>query len=319
MKKKRQQQIFLSSHFTSIDKKRDEFRTDLSAEPWRGGMSSISRVGSERGAAWSCGRLPPSETRHCEPTRSVPSGGAEERNLGFPSRWERINPKSKVKSGGTEGLRHPDANNPFYELRGPLALSGVLALQGRNRVPVMSYKRESRRHVKALTIMSQPGIQCCREGWTERQSLVTFRQTGSIYKKQFIFHQRREKRQRPHVLLSLLWCCRMLHLATIYVSPGRRVKSVVQIKKKKEEGGWMEFMWILLCSTSLAPAEELCPLLLILWPNEMQNNAHGSFSEENGEQKKGVGGEIWLRYKQMMHTVQEFTVVRSLPRWRTSC
>lgn len=43
-----------------------------------------------------------------------------------------INPKSKVKSGGTEGFRHPDANNPFYELRAPLALSGVLALQGRN-------------------------------------------------------------------------------------------------------------------------------------------------------------------------------------------
>lgn len=96
-------------------------------------MSSIFQAGSERGAARSRGRLAPSETRRCELKHSAPSGGgAEGRNLGFPSRREPINPKSKVKSGGTEGLRHPDANNPFYELRSPLVLSGVLALQGRN-------------------------------------------------------------------------------------------------------------------------------------------------------------------------------------------
>lgn len=156
---KREKPNFLNPHLTFMHMKRAAFKTDLSADPWRGGMSSISPAGSERGAARSRGRLAPSETRRCEPARSAPSGGgAEERNLGFPSRWEPINPKSKVKSGGTEGLRHPDANNPFYELRAPLALSGVLALQGRNWVPVMSYKRESRRHVKALTIMSQPGM-----------------------------------------------------------------------------------------------------------------------------------------------------------------
>lgn len=114
--------------------KRAALKTDLSADPWRGGTSSIFQAGSERGAARSRGRLAPSETRRCEPTRSAPSGGgAEERNLGFPSpvRRDKSQIRSK-KSGGTEGLRHPDANNPFYELRAPLALSGVWALQGRN-------------------------------------------------------------------------------------------------------------------------------------------------------------------------------------------
>lgn len=107
--------------------------TDLSADPWRGALNSISQAGSERGAAQRRGRPAPSGKRRCEPARSAPSGGgAEERNL-FPSRRETpINPKSKVKSGGTEGFKHPDANNPFYELRAPLALSGVWALQGRN-------------------------------------------------------------------------------------------------------------------------------------------------------------------------------------------
>lgn len=166
--------LFFNPHMSFINMKRSRIHTDLSADPWRGGLSSISPAESERGAARSRGRLAPSEKRRCAPTRSAQSGGgAEERNLGFPSRREEpINPKSKVKSGGTEGLKHPDANNPFYELRVPLALSGVLALQGRNWVPVMSYKRESRRHVKALTIMSQPGMQCCWiNGWTGRQSL----------------------------------------------------------------------------------------------------------------------------------------------------
>lgn len=131
--KRESQNIFLNLHLSFTHKERAAFKTYLSADPWRGGMSSISQAGSERGAARSRGRLAPSETRRCEPTHSAPSGGgAGERNLGFPSRREPINPKSKVKSGGTEGLRHPDANNPFYELRDPLALSGVLALQGRN-------------------------------------------------------------------------------------------------------------------------------------------------------------------------------------------
>lgn len=108
--------------------------TDLRADPWRGALNSISQAGSERGAARRRGRPAPSGRRHCEPARSAPpGGGAEQRNLGFPSRREApINPKSKVKSGGTEGFKHPDANNPFYELWAPLALSGVLALQGRN-------------------------------------------------------------------------------------------------------------------------------------------------------------------------------------------
>lgn len=97
-------------------------------------MSSIFPAGSVRGAARSRGRRAPSVKRRCEPKRSAQSGGgAEERNLGFPSRGEEpINPKSKVKSGDTEGLKPPDANNPFYELRVPFALSGVLALQDRN-------------------------------------------------------------------------------------------------------------------------------------------------------------------------------------------
>lgn len=64
----------------------------------------------------------------------------EEQNLGFPSPRETINPKSKEKSRGTEGLRHRNANNPFYELRSPLALNGVLALRGTNPEPVMSVK-----------------------------------------------------------------------------------------------------------------------------------------------------------------------------------
>lgn len=64
----------------------------------------------------------------------------EEQNLGFPSPRETINPKSNEKSRGTEGLRHPNANNPFYELRSPLALNGVLVLQGTNSEPVMSVK-----------------------------------------------------------------------------------------------------------------------------------------------------------------------------------
>lgn len=63
-------------------------------EPWRGELSSIFQVGSVRGAAWSRGRLAPSETQRCEPTRCAPSGGGEEeRNLGFPSPRETINPR----------------------------------------------------------------------------------------------------------------------------------------------------------------------------------------------------------------------------------
>lgn len=157
---KRVADVFKKATHVIYKHEKSRVHTDLSAEPWRGGLSSISQAGNEPGAARWRGRPAPSGKRRCEPARSAPSGGgAEERNLGFPSRREEpINPKSKVKSGGTEGLKHPDANNPFYELRVPLALSGVLALQGRNGVPVMSYKRESRRHVKALTIMSQPGM-----------------------------------------------------------------------------------------------------------------------------------------------------------------
>lgn len=64
----------------------------------------------------------------------------EEQNLDSPSPRATINPKSKEKSRGTEGLRHPNANNPFYELRRPLALNGVLALQGTNSELVMSVK-----------------------------------------------------------------------------------------------------------------------------------------------------------------------------------
>lgn len=86
MLQKKDSNRFSSPHFSFPDKKRAAFKTDLSAEPWRGGMSSISQAGSERGAARSRGRLAPSETRRCEPTRSAQSGGAEERNLGFPSR-----------------------------------------------------------------------------------------------------------------------------------------------------------------------------------------------------------------------------------------
>lgn len=83
--------------------------TDLSADPWRGGTSSISPAGSERDVEQSRVRLAPSEKRRREPARSAQSGGgAEERNLGFPSRREQpINPKSKVKSGGTEGSKIP--------------------------------------------------------------------------------------------------------------------------------------------------------------------------------------------------------------------
>lgn len=64
----------------------------------------------------------------------------EEQTLGFPSPRQTIIPKSKEKSRGTGGLRHPNANNPFYELRSPLALNGVLALQGTNSEHIMSVK-----------------------------------------------------------------------------------------------------------------------------------------------------------------------------------
>lgn len=80
---------FFNPHFSVVTRGGGHLasKTDLSADPWKGGMSNISRAGSERGAARIRVRLAPSETRRCEPRRSAPSGGgAEERNLGFPSR-----------------------------------------------------------------------------------------------------------------------------------------------------------------------------------------------------------------------------------------
>lgn len=62
----------------------------------------------------------------------------EEQNLGSPSPTQTINPKSRERSRGTGGLRHPHANNPFYELRSSFALSGVLALQDISSESVMS-------------------------------------------------------------------------------------------------------------------------------------------------------------------------------------
>lgn len=100
--------FFSTLHLPFIHGPEVHSKTNLSADPWRGGMSSISRADSVRDAVRSRGRLAPSETRRCEPGRSAPSGGgAEERILGFPFRWEPINPKSKVKSGGTEGFQAP--------------------------------------------------------------------------------------------------------------------------------------------------------------------------------------------------------------------